>query len=114
LNLSHQAIRLLQHIEKSNDITIGVLAKHLKVSQNTASEHTKRLIKKGFVIKKRSNQDERKVFVILSEEGREVLNRHTQLDKKKLKKVLEHLSAHDVEMIQKTFSLLSEESKNCF
>lgn len=38
-NLTHQAIRLLQYIDKNNDTTIGNLAKHINTSANTASEH---------------------------------------------------------------------------
>ncbi|SPU09704.1 transcriptional regulator [Bacillus licheniformis] len=45
--LSHQAVRMLQHIEKNRFVTIGHLARLLDVSHNTASEHVKRLIQKG-------------------------------------------------------------------
>ncbi|WP_077616089.1 MarR family winged helix-turn-helix transcriptional regulator [Caenibacillus caldisaponilyticus] len=112
-NLSHQAIRLLQYIEKNEKATIGDLAKHLKVSHNTASEHTKRLMKKGLVTKRRSRTDERKVFVALTEKGRNVLYRHTRLDRDKLRKVLENLSPSDLEIIQKAFSVFSEGVKQC-
>ncbi|MCI3988239.1 MarR family transcriptional regulator, partial [Bacillus vallismortis] len=53
-NISHQAIRLMQHIEKRGESTIGALAEYLSVSHNTASVHTKRLIQKGFAAKRRS------------------------------------------------------------
>ncbi len=112
-NITHQAIRLLQHIEKNKETTMGDLAKHLSVSHNTASEHTKRLIKKGLVTKRRSSIDERKVFVTLTEEGRNVLYRHTRLDKDKLRKVLENLRTSDLEIIQKAFSILNEGAKKC-
>lgn len=112
-NLSHQAIRLLQYIEKNEKAIIGDLAKHLKVSHNTASEHTKRLMKKGLVTKRRSRTDERKVFVALTEKGRNVLYRHTRLDRDKLRKVLENLSPSDLEIIQKAFSVFSEGVKQC-
>ena len=48
--LSHQAVRMLQHIEKNRFVTIGHLARLLDVSHNTASEHVKRLIQKGLVM----------------------------------------------------------------
>ncbi|GAE37185.1 MarR family winged helix-turn-helix transcriptional regulator [Halalkalibacter akibai] len=113
-NISHQAIRLLQHIEKKKETTIGDLATYIDVTHNTASEHIKRLIKKGLVTKERSVEDERKVFVILTEEGREVLNRNTRLDDEKLKKVLENLNSSEIEMIEKAFFLLSQGAKECF
>jgi DNA-binding MarR family transcriptional regulator len=112
-NLTHQAIRLLQYIEKNGEATIGDLAEHLAVSHNTASEHTKRLIKKGLVSKKRGSLDERKVFVVLTEEGRHILYRHTRLDKDKLKEVFKQMDESDVELIQKAFTILSEGAKKC-
>ncbi|MCY9189029.1 MarR family winged helix-turn-helix transcriptional regulator [Bacillus mojavensis] len=110
-NISHQAIRLMQHIEKQGEATIGALAEYLSVSHNTASEHTKRLIQKGLAAKRRSQQDERKVLVVLTKEGRSVLEQHTQLDKEKLKEIIERISSSDKELIQQAFEILSKEAK---
>ncbi|BDG78612.1 MarR family transcriptional regulator [Bacillus subtilis] len=110
-NISHQAIRLMQHIEKQGEATIGALAEYLSVSHNTASEHTKRLIQKGLAAKRRSQQDERKVLVVLTKEGRSVLEQHTQLDKEKLKEIIERISSSEKELIQQAFKILSKEAK---
>ncbi|MBG9771227.1 MarR family winged helix-turn-helix transcriptional regulator [Bacillus vallismortis] len=110
-NISHQAIRLMQHIEKRGEATIGALAEYLSVSHNTASEHTKRLIQKGFAAKRRSHQDERKVFVFLTQEGRAVLEQHTQLDKEKLKQIIERMSTSEKDLLEQAFELLSKEAK---
>jgi MarR family transcriptional regulator, organic hydroperoxide resistance regulator len=112
-NITHQAIRLLQYIEKNKEATIGDLAKHLAVSHNTASEHIKRLIKKGLVTKRRSSVDERRVLVVLTEEGRRVLYRHTRLDKDKLKEIFKQMDQSDIELIQKAFTILSEGARKC-
>ncbi|SFA42434.1 transcriptional regulator, MarR family [Parageobacillus thermantarcticus] len=112
-NITHQAVRLLQYIEKNKEATIGDLAKHLAVSHNTASEHIKRLIKKGLVTKRRSSVDERRVLVVLTEEGRRVLYRHTRLDKDKLKEIFKQMDQSDIELIQKAFTILSEGARKC-
>lgn len=112
-NLTHQAIRLLQYIDKNKETTIGDLAKHINTSANTASEHIKRLIKKGLVTKQRSEADERKTIVKITEEGKYTLHRHTNLDEAKLKKIFDSLSNSELEIIQKAFSILSEEAKKC-
>ncbi|BDG49178.1 MULTISPECIES: MarR family transcriptional regulator [Parageobacillus] len=112
-NITHQAIRLLQYIEKNKEATIGDLAKHLAVSHNTASEHIKRLMKKGLVTKRRSSVDERRVLVVLTEEGRRVLYRHTRLDKDKLKEIFKQMDQSDIELIQKAFTILSEGARKC-
>ncbi|SER56348.1 MarR family winged helix-turn-helix transcriptional regulator [Salipaludibacillus aurantiacus] len=112
-NISHQAVRLLQHIEKREALTVGDLADYIGVSHNTASEHIKRLIKKGLVSKKRSSEDERRVFVIMTPEGRGVLNKHTRLDEDKLENVLENLSDSEAETVAKAFHFLSREARKC-
>lgn len=74
----------------------------------------KRLMKKGFVRKSRSGSDERKVIVVFTQEGKTALHRHTMLAEEKLKRLLNHFSAADLETIQKAFALLSEGTKRCF
>ena len=52
----HQAIRILQIVSREKDITIGKVATELSLSHNTASEHIKRLIQKGFIVKERNKK----------------------------------------------------------
>ncbi|WP_242979852.1 MULTISPECIES: MarR family winged helix-turn-helix transcriptional regulator [Clostridium] len=69
------------------------------------------MINKGFVTKQRSEVDERKVIVKITEEDKYTLHRHTNLDEAKLKKVLGSLSDSELEIIQKGFLILSEGAK---
>ncbi len=66
------------------------------------------MINKGFVTKQRSEVDERKVIVKITEEDKYTLHRHTNLDEAKLKKVLGSLSDSELEII---FLILSEGAK---
>ncbi|MGN4446230.1 MarR family winged helix-turn-helix transcriptional regulator [Bacillus cereus group sp. MYBK79-1] len=113
-NLSHQAIRILQLISREKDITIGKVATELSLSHNTASEHVKRLIQKGFIMKERNKQDERVVNLTLTKEGIEVLEKHTLLDKEKIKILEFQLSKEEQQLIEKAFSLLAKEAKYAF
>ncbi|CAI8744014.1 MULTISPECIES: MarR family winged helix-turn-helix transcriptional regulator [Bacillus] len=113
-NLSHQAIRILQIISRETETTIGKVASELGLSHNTASEHVKRLIQKGFVIKERNKQDERVVNLTLTTEGKEALTKHTLLDEEKLKMLESQFSKEEQQLIEKAFSLLAKESKYAF
>ncbi|PQZ59420.1 MULTISPECIES: MarR family winged helix-turn-helix transcriptional regulator [Bacillus] len=113
-NLSHQAIRILQIISREKDITIGKVASELGLSHNTASEHVKRLIQKGFIIKERNKQDERVVNLTLTTEGIEALEKHTLLDKEKIQILESQLSKEEQQLIAKAFSLLAKEAKYAF
>ncbi|MBO1578540.1 MarR family winged helix-turn-helix transcriptional regulator [Bacillus sp. XF8] len=113
-NLSHQAVRILQIISREEETTIGKLASELTLSHNTASEHIKRLIQKGFVMKERNKQDERVVNLTLTTEGKKALAKHTLLDEEKLKILEAQLSEEELQFIQKAFSLLAKEAKYAF
>lgn len=113
-NLSHQAIRILQIISRETETTIGKVASELDLSHNTASEHVKRLIQKGFVIKERNKRDERVVNLALTTEGKEALAKHTLLDEEKLKILEAQFSEEEQQLLEKAFSLLAKESRYAF
>ncbi|HDX9610532.1 TPA: MarR family transcriptional regulator [Bacillus toyonensis] len=113
-NLSHQAIRILQIVSREKNITIGKVASELSLSHNTASEHVKRLIQKDFLLKERNKHDERVVNLTLTTEGMEVLEKHTLLDKEKIKILESQLSKEEQQLIEKAFSLLAKEAKYAF
>ncbi|GIN86289.1 MarR family transcriptional regulator [Heyndrickxia sporothermodurans] len=111
--ISHQAVRILQLVDKRENIGINEISSYIQVSHNTASEHVKRMIEKNYLIKKRDPLDERKVILCLTDEGKEVLNRNTSLDEEKLKKVLNQLDDHEQALIKQALKILSECAGQC-
>ena len=111
--ITHQAVRILQLLDKHSDAGINEVAKVLKISHNTASEHVKRLIEKNYIVKERSGEDQRRVILRLTGLGSDVLYRNTSLDDQKLSKVLDQLSQEEKIIIEKAFQTLSEVAKKC-
>ncbi|MER2261964.1 MAG: MarR family winged helix-turn-helix transcriptional regulator [Psychrobacillus sp.] len=111
--ITHQAVRILQLLDKQSDAGINEVAQVLQVSHNTASEHVKRLIDKSYIVKEKSIEDQRRVTLRLTELGEEVLYRNTSLDDQKLSKVLDQLSQEEKVIIEKAFQTLSEVAKKC-
>ncbi|MFO1446506.1 winged helix-turn-helix transcriptional regulator [Bacillus sp. Bva_UNVM-123] len=111
--ITHQVIRILQHVDKQGNVGINEIAEYINVSQNTASEHVKRMMQKGFLEKKRDRLDERRVTLHLTELGKEILFRNTSLDEKKLTKILDELSEDERLIVEKSLKLLSERAKKC-
>ena len=111
--ITHQNIRILQVIQKEDEVGIKEIANAIQVSHNTASEHIKRLLEKNYVFKTRSSKDERKVILRLSELGINVLHRHSSLDEEKLKQILfEQMSDEERKLILEAFTLLKERAKD--
>ncbi|MDP9723699.1 DNA-binding MarR family transcriptional regulator [Priestia aryabhattai] len=110
--ITHQTIRLLQYIDKSSSVGIKEIADYLHVSHNTASEHVKRNIDKGYVYKNRDIHDERKVILHLTEAGKDLLKRNSSLDEEKVSAILREMTASEKQLIQQAFQLLSERAKH--
>jgi MarR family transcriptional regulator, organic hydroperoxide resistance regulator len=106
--LTHQALRILQQIQKEHKTTISDVANRANISHNTASEHVKRLIQKGYLLKSRSKDDERIVFLTLTEEGVKTIKENTELDEGKLTSLFQHLSVSEKETILKGFETLAK------
>lgn len=109
--ISHQSIRILQMIQKRQFVMIRDIADRLSISHNTASEHVKKLVGNGWVYKERSNEDQRKVYLHLTDWGLITLKKNTELDETKLQAALSRLSANERERVVEAFRLLSEVSK---
>lgn len=111
--ISHQVIRILQFVEKKENVGVTDIASYLQINHNTASEHVKRMIDKDYLIKERNELDERKVILCLTDIGKEVLHRNSSLDKEKLNQVLNELSENEKKIVEQAFQLLSERAKQC-
>lgn len=109
--ISHQSIRILQMVQKEDAVTVSFVAEALNISQNTASEHVKKLEKNGWLIKQRSGEDQRKVYLKLTTEGLQVVKRNTELDELKLQDALKKLTPEEKNQIIEAFRLLSEAAK---
>jgi len=109
--ISHQSVRILQMIEKEDEVTVRDIAALLNISQNTASEHIKKLERQGWIQKIRATDDQRKVQLFLTNEGQLVLKKNTELDEAKLKQALLQLSEKEQQDVLQAFRLLSEVSK---
>ncbi|MGD7043150.1 MarR family winged helix-turn-helix transcriptional regulator [Jeotgalibacillus proteolyticus] len=112
--ISHQVVRILQLVDKKEGVGMNDIASHIQVSQNTASEHVKRIIEKKFLTKERDTIDERKVMLRLTDSGRDVLHRNTSLDEEKLERVWDELDTSEKEMVEQAFKLVSKRAKKCF
>lgn len=111
--ISHQVIRILQLVEKKEEIGVTEVATHLQISHNTASEHVKRMVEKKLLVKERGMLDERRVLLQLTETGKEVLHRNTSLDEEKLEQVMAQLGDKEREVVEQAFKILSEQAKTC-
>nr|WP_230198823.1 winged helix DNA-binding protein [Massilibacterium senegalense] len=92
-------------------MTVRYLSEALNISHNTASEHVKKLVHNGGVIKQRADEDQRKVYIKLTEDGLQVVKKNPELDEEKLQAALNKLSEQEKKIVLQAFRLLSRVAK---
>jgi DNA-binding MarR family transcriptional regulator len=65
---------ILKEISKHHEISPGHLAKEVSLSQATITGITERLAKRGFIVRRRSENDRRKVLLSITQEAERMLD----------------------------------------
>jgi len=77
--LSGPQLIILQELSNLNEITIGNLSTKISLSQATVTDILERLKNKGFINRKRSNYDKRKVLIRITENGKAIIEKNPSL-----------------------------------
>jgi DNA-binding MarR family transcriptional regulator len=104
--LSHQSVRVLQLLNEEQAVTVQRVAEFLGCAANTASELVSRLVSKRLVEKQRSEDDERVVFLRLTDIGRTAFDEHVGLDVSRLANALQLCDLRTKHEIQTAFETL--------
>lgn len=91
-DLSQHERQLLQHVPPDGSVSLSWLAEHLGLPKSTASVTVKSLGQRGFVERARDSADERRLAIVLTEEGRARVGADTVLDPRRLRNALAKLS----------------------
>ena len=100
-NLSITEIHTIDAIGKEGNRTMGEIAHDLRITVGTLTTAINRLIKKGYVERKRIEEDRRVVLVNLTEIGEEVFNAHSIFHKEMIDAILEAFKGEDLEILTK-------------
>lgn len=73
--LTGPQLLVLQLIQRAGEITAGVIAREVSLSQATVTSIIDRLERKGILQRQRSTDDKRKVMVTLTEAGEKALEK---------------------------------------
>lgn len=86
--------------------TMGEISKALGVTMGTLTIGLNGLVKKGYVIRYRSDKDRRVVYATLTEKGIAAYFHHQKFHKKMIDKVTEDLKPGEAEILIRTFDRL--------
>lgn len=103
----HSEVFLLMHIEKHRGSGVTELAKILDMTKGSVSEVLKKLEKKRLVIKSQSLENASKIMIDISDEGKEILEKHEKIHlniETKFKKYYETLDENKLIFLEEFFS----------
>ena len=83
----HQALLAIKGFPGRDSVTIGELAEKLQVRHNSAVGLVDRLVADGYVERKHSTEDARKVFVSLTTSGLQALERLSTAHREELRRI---------------------------
>jgi DNA-binding MarR family transcriptional regulator len=78
-DVTPRMLGVLQHLAAAGPLTVGEQAEHLRLSKAATTELVSRLEAKGLVERMRDERDRRKVFVWLTDAGRQRARAHPRV-----------------------------------
>jgi MarR family transcriptional regulator, organic hydroperoxide resistance regulator len=98
---------ILQLLHKKGRSTVSSLAEEMTVKPSAITAMIDRLLKQGYVLRDRDEQDRRVVFIQISEEGSKILEETLEKRKRVLVKYMSHLDRNELDSLVSIFSKLS-------
>jgi len=93
---AHRA-SILDHLDAAQPTTLSKLAEHMGVGRSTMSITVARLVRDGYITRKRSQNDARSVGLTLTRAGARVKEQNTVLDPDLLKQMFRLIPANELE-----------------
>ena len=100
-DLSITEIHTIEAIGTEGNRTMGEIAHDLRITVGTLTTAINRLIKKGYVERKRIEEDRRVVIVSLTDMGKKVFDEHSVFHKEMIDTILENFHGEELELLTK-------------
>lgn len=107
-NLSITEIHTIEAIGMEGNRTMGEIAHDLRITVGTLTTSINRLIKKGYVQRKRIEEDRRVVLVSLTESGKKVFDVHSVFHKEMIDEIIENFNGDELELLTKALGKVNK------
>lgn len=102
VTLSMNDVHILENIKKASDNSMSHIARRLMITQGTLTTNVAKLIKKGFVVKYKDEDDKRITRLTLTEKANEVLNIHDDFHSNMIDKAIGDLNLNENEVLNES------------
>ena len=101
-------MHIIEAIGLSGKSTMSMVAKKLGITAGSLTTAVNSLVNKKYVVRKRSEEDRRVVFLGLTEKGVRAYDHHREYHRQMTNAVIEKLDEDEIPILLKTLDSLSE------
>lgn len=107
-DITNNDMHIIEAIGLGEENTMSVVAKKLGITAGSLTTAVNSLVNKKYVVRKRSEQDRRVVYVRLTEKGRKAYHHHAEFHRQMTNAVIEKLDETEIPILLKTLEGLAE------
>ena len=107
-DITNNDMHIIEAVGLSGENTMSVVAKKLGITAGSLTTSVNSLVNKKYVIRQRSEEDRRVVFLKLTEKGKRAYEHHREYHRQMTEAVISRLDEAEVPIIIKTLTGLSE------
>ncbi|MCM1056014.1 MAG: MarR family transcriptional regulator [Firmicutes bacterium] len=98
-DITNNDMHIIEAIGVSEHRNMSAIAHDLSVTVSTLTTNMNGLEKKGYIVRERSLEDKRVVYVVLTEKGKKAFYHHRDFHKKMIKAIMKDLSEEEMEIL---------------
>lgn len=98
-DITNNDMHIIEAIGVSEPRNMSAIANRLSVTVSTLTTNMNGLEKKGYIVRERSLEDKRVVYVLLTEKGRKAFFHHRDFHKKMIKAIVKNLNEEEMEIL---------------
>lgn len=100
-DITNNDMHVIEAIGVGEPKNMSSIARELSVTVGTLTIAMNSLVKKGYVVRERGQEDRRVVYISLSEKGRRAYRHHAQFHQEMIRGITEDLSREEMEVLGK-------------
>lgn len=98
-DITNNDMHIIEAIGVSEPRNMSAIAHRLSVTVSTLTTNMNGLEKKGYIVRERSLEDKRVVYVLLTEKGKKAFFHHRDFHKKMIKAIVKDLNEEEMEIL---------------
>ncbi len=106
-DITNNDMHIIEAIGIEEPRNMSVIAHKLSVTVGTLTTNMNGLEKKGYIMRQRSQEDKRVVYVLLTEKGKKAFYHHRDFHKKMIKAIVKDLSEEEMEILYRCLQNLN-------